>query len=507
MNYSPRGLYVWDAWYMPRANEVHVYHLQRNRPGADVPPGVEDWLGHAVSRDLVHWEERPPAFGPAAGNPADDCQPWTGCALWHDGKGYLYYTMRGSADSARLQKIGLATATDPDRWERHRGNPIIAPDPRWYATAERPVPGIIDCRDLIVVPNPRGGWLGFYATRVPAAELPQTSAIACVRSSDLIHWEQLPPAFVPGNYACVEVPDVFELGGRWFLTCLAGHFYGNRGFWKDPHLVCGTMYAVADRPEGPYRELDDNALVAARTTAPLSCRSVLFEGRRYLLYTDRERIGRTDAGDMTFGTLTTPKELRTDGGRLLAAYCPRIECDVEAELIGSGVPPIADSSRLWGQIWQMPSARWSWDGGVTGECTSGWGVSHFAQRAESFIFEATVTIEQGAAAGLAIRITDNMAGAVVALEAGEQTVSYYEAPAFDFAEKRRTPVPRRKPLHLRVVNRREHVEVYVNDDLRLAFSRYRGIGGQVGLFVDRGRARFEGIRLRTLAVGPERGAP
>mgnify|MGYP006291518829 CR=1 FL=1 len=502
MNYAPNGLYVWDAWCMPKDDEVHVYHLQRNRPGAEVEDGLQERLGHAVSRDLVHWEERTPAFGPDPDNPHDDRQPWTGCALWHEGQGHLFYTMRGSENAARLQKIGLATTTDPDRWTRHSANPVIVPDPRWYATEERPVPRIVDCRDLVVIPDPKGGWLGYYATRQPAEELPETAVIACVHSDDLVHWEHRPPAFAPGKYACIEVPEVFRMNGLWYMTCLTGHWYGNRGFWDDPNLVAGTIFAVAEQPEGPYREPKDNALLAARTTAPLSCRSVLFEGEQYVLYTDRERIGRTDAGNMTWGTLSTPKVWRTDGDRLYAAYSPRIETAVQQQLIGPNRPPVELTDRLWGKIWQMPSVRWTRGDTISGESRTGWEVMRFDAAADSFIFEATVTIEWGVAAGLALRLDEEMMGAVVALEAEQQAVAFYAAPAFDFAEKRQTPIARGTPIHLRVVNRLEHIEIYVNNELRLAFSRYRGIGGHVGLFVDRAQAHFDDLRLDALEVSP-----
>src|SRR6185312_311622 len=182
MNYAPRGKYVWDGWCMPRGSEVHLYHLQRDRhrsPDAaqkDAKTRPEDWLGHAVSTDLVNWEEREPCFGPNPDDPTDDDQPWTGCALWHGGRGHLFYTMRGRENGA-VQRIGLATSDDADHWVRHGANPVIRPDERWYANTARPVPGVVDCRDLVVVADPKGGWLGFYATRQPAAELAQTSVI------------------------------------------------------------------------------------------------------------------------------------------------------------------------------------------------------------------------------------------------------------------------------------------------------------------------------------------
>jgi beta-fructofuranosidase len=274
VNYSPKGLAVWDAWYMvapdPKTGRevVHVYHLQRRRPHAHhVSDFVHDSLGHAVSTDLVEWREQPPVLGPDYANPLDNWQPWTGCAVWHGGRGYLYYTMRGDAEPG-VQRIGLATSLDGYAWQRHPGNPVIEPDPRWYASRLRPTPGTVDCRDLVVVPNPAGGWLGFYATRQPGEELPETSVIACVASTDLIHWEHRPPAFAPGKYACIEVPDVFQLDGRWYMTCLTGEWYGNRGIFADPWAVGGTIYAVSDRPDGPYRNWRITATSSAAWTRP-----------------------------------------------------------------------------------------------------------------------------------------------------------------------------------------------------------------------------------------------
>jgi beta-fructofuranosidase len=485
---------------MPKGDEIHVYHLQRRRPEAQIESGLADKLGHAVTRDLVHWQERPPAFGPDPVDVTDDLQPWTGCCLWREGVGYLFYTMRGSSTNAKVQRIGLATTSDADAWTRYPGNPVIIPDERWYATEQAPVPGTVDCRDLLVVSDPSGGWFGYYATRQPGTELPETSVIACVHSDDLIHWEHRPPAFAPQKYACIEVPDVFEMNGLWYMTILTGNWYGNRGFWSDPNLVCGTLYAVAERPEGPFTELADSALLAGRTTAPLSCRSLVLDGERYLLYTDRERSDHTDCGAMTWGSLSTPKALRTTGDRLYAAYCSRIESEVARELIGAGNPPVEHHGRIWGQVWQKPTARWRRDEVITGDARTGWGVMRFDSRAAAFIYEATVTIGTATAAGLALRLAGEMEGAIVVMEPDDQVVAFYSAPAFDFSEKRLTVIQRDTPIHLRIVNRLEHMEIYVDDALRLAFSWYAGIGGDVGLFVDRGRASFENIRFRELNV-------
>lgn len=509
-NYAPRGMRQWDTWYMPVGRQVHAYHLQMARPGASVSKLEADSLGHAVTSNLIDWEERPVAFGPNPSDPLDDLQPWTGSAVWKDGQGYLFYTMRGSANGGRLQRVGLATATNPDHWHRYERNPVIVPDPRWYSTEERPIPGLVDCRDLIVVAAPdRKGWFGFFATRQPGNELPETSVIGCAFSHDLLHWEQRPPAFAPRKFAGIEVPDVFELNGRWYLTCLA---YGYRGLWSDPNLVTGTLYAVAEQPEGPYHELADSALIAARRMSTVSCRSVAFEGDRYLLYTDMERDGHTDNGEGVFGSLTTPKVLRTDGDRLYAAYSSRIESCVVEELIGPHkLPSLRLRGYTWGQgWWNMPSASWESGEGIRGLSRTGWGIAPLGVTAESFVFEATIVLTEGVAAGFAMRMKgpeptkfqgstfDVYSGAVVMLNAKEQTVSY--GLVGDIDERRLTSIPLNQSIRLRVISRLEHVEIYIDDELRLVTNQYLNIGGEVGLFVDRAEARFYDIRLRTLKI-------
>ena len=89
---------------------------------------------------------------------------------------------------------------------------------------------------------------------------------------------------------------------------------------------------------------------------------------------------------------------------------------------------------------------------------------------------------------------------VVALDPECGAVWCAEAPAFSFEERRRIAIKRNHSYHVRIVNRLEHIEIYVNDVLCLAFSRYCGIGGEVGLFIDRGEAMFRNVRLRELNV-------
>jgi hypothetical protein len=363
------------------------------------------------------------------------------------------------------------------------------------------------CRDLSIIPDPQGGWLGFSATRLyQKGELPELNCVACAHSDDLIHWQHRPPAFTPRKYCTSEVTEVFPLEGRYYLTLLTGHNYGNRGLFSDPYVTTGTLYAVAEHPEGPYEELEDNVLLGANQFGPLSARTVEFEGQRWLLYSDHERFGATDSGHSVLtGTLTTPKRLATQGERLVALYSDRIERRITVELVGLQHPP----------TWQPAPARPGFpeplphwqdeaDGSVTGDIRSGMDERIAAGILDNGILEVEITLERGAA-GLAFRLEQmgfwqGFGGSVV-LDVERQVIEYQEEADFDiYRETRLAPVRCGAPMRLRVVLRGEHIEAYLDDVLYLAFPRYRYRQGGFGLLIDRTLARFRDFRVRRLDV-------
>lgn len=248
----PDGMGIWDPWFVAHEGQVHLFHLQK-RAGSNRTDAEADHIGHATSRDLIRWTEQPLTIGPGEKGGMEDLQPWTGGAVVKDGVFHLYYTMRSSRDDARNQHIVLATSRDLVNWQRHPGNPVIAPDPRWYGHEGKPEPdNKVGCRDLKVVRDPAGnGWMGFYAATVPAEEEAEAACIALARSQDLIHWEQLPPAFAPKRYGEVEAHDVFPLGGKWWMTCLTSHGHGNRGIFADPTSCAAPSSPSRTSPKVP----------------------------------------------------------------------------------------------------------------------------------------------------------------------------------------------------------------------------------------------------------------
>jgi len=266
MVFMPTDRLVWDFWLAPRrpGESYHLFHLQAPRNLLD--PEQRHWVasvGHAVSPDLIHWTERPTALVPGPKGSWDDRAIWTGSIVERDGRYYWFYTALNQHD--RVQRIGLATSVDPDldRWERHPANPILEADARWYEKADPTVPNWEACRDPWVIADPSDGtWWMFFSARFNHGPSDCRGVVGCARSSDLVHWEQFPPVTEPGEFGELEVPQVFALGGRWYmLFCTAKHGAARRkrrGLETD---WFGTHYLVADALTGPYGLLTDDVLV------------------------------------------------------------------------------------------------------------------------------------------------------------------------------------------------------------------------------------------------------
>jgi beta-fructofuranosidase len=110
-------------------------------------------------------------------------------------------------------------------------------------------------RDPWVMKDPDGpGWLMYFTARAPGIAEPNAGgAIGFATSPDLYHWTLQPPVFV-GGYGQLEVPQVFEKGGRWYcLFCTSSTHWSAATRAANPQIpVTGTHYLVGDGPRGPW---------------------------------------------------------------------------------------------------------------------------------------------------------------------------------------------------------------------------------------------------------------
>jgi sucrose-6-phosphate hydrolase SacC (GH32 family) len=192
--------------------------------------------GHAVSRDLVHWEETGEALYPDATGTM-----FSGSAVvdWKNTSGFgggttpplvLFYTAAGgtSAESAGKPFTQcLAYSADQGRtWTKFAGNPVLA----------QITPGNRDPK--VIWHEPTGRWI-----MTLYVEKAGTHFIQFFRSANLKEWTFL--SEVPGFFEC---PDFFELAvdrkltaKKWVLTAASseyqvGTFDGERFTPETPKL-------------------------------------------------------------------------------------------------------------------------------------------------------------------------------------------------------------------------------------------------------------------------------
>jgi beta-fructofuranosidase len=250
--------WIWDSWYAREGDLWHGFFLQADKALKD--PELRHFnvtQGHATSRDLRTWEHKGTTFAPAKAPAWDDYTTWTGSVVrGDDGLWHLFYTGTRRSEHGLKQRIGHATSTDLHSWERVGDGLALdlsgdlyeedVPD-HWHDRA---------MRDPWVMRDPQGGWMMFFTARVPGVAEPNAGgAIGFATSPDLYRWTLQPPVYAGGTFGQMEVPQVFEKGGRWYcLFCTdAGHYSKAYAASYPGKPVRGTHYMVAPNPRGPWQ--------------------------------------------------------------------------------------------------------------------------------------------------------------------------------------------------------------------------------------------------------------
>ena len=489
MLYHPKGLYVWDTWYYVYEGRLHCIHLQLHRPGSDRPMAEHGALGHAVTDDLVHWETLPPALYKGEPGSIDDSELWTGCVYQHDGRQYLYYTARSVREDGMVNRVALAISEDGHHFERCPENPILIPDSRWYCNEMNRLPlhghgyPIVDGRDMCVVADPDGhGFWGFFAARRPADTLAESSVIGLAHSDDLIYWEQHPPCFAPDRYGCVEVPEVFCLDGRWYMLCLTGNRYGQRGLVDDPRLREATIYAVADKVTGPYTLMEEDNLVFGSIFQQGYCgKTVEWRGERVLFFTQGEM-----KDGCPHGSIALPHVLKaTADGRLRTMWYQPLEAQYRT--LAEPTPMVIDDGRYGSRMqWAAEGNRYAMN------CPPDWALLPMDTLLADGMVTCDVTLATARSAGVVLRLQEDVTrgGLCVLLDAAQRIIEVTALREFPLIECRSWDIRPGQTYRLRVVTEGHVVYVYVDDRLAIQCYEPGGCRGHVALMVEGGEAHI-----------------
>ncbi len=290
---DPNGVIEWDGRY-------HLFY-QYNPDGAY--HANMHW-GHAVSDDLIHWQELPIAIAPTPGSP-DRGGIFSGCLVNDGGTPVAVYTGVNETYDAQTQCLAMGSA-DLSEWEKYAGNPVLADVPAEMGQTK-------DFRDPFVW-RADDCWYMIVSSHIVGVG----GAVLLYRSADLRAWEYRHPLFV-GEQALngynFECANFLPLGDKWLLII---------SVQPAAHQPGKTLYWVG-RFEGERFQPESAGLYDAGYSYASLCHQD--ERGRWLIYS-WIREGRGVEAQMQAGwsgVQAIPRELSLDGcNRLVSQPVPEL---------------------------------------------------------------------------------------------------------------------------------------------------------------------------------------
>lgn len=173
--------------------------------------GQMHW-GHAISDDLIHWEELDIALFPDMPY-ENDGGCFSGSAIEKDGRLYLFYT---SVSHEMKQTQSVAWSDDGITFHKYEGNPIIKESP-WNDNREFRDPKVFKYGDEYRM--------------VVGAGIYNIGKILLYKSKDLLNWEYIGEIISDGKFGgVIECPDLFKIEDKWVIL-----FSSTKAL---PHRVC-----------------------------------------------------------------------------------------------------------------------------------------------------------------------------------------------------------------------------------------------------------------------------
>ena len=213
--------------------------------------GLMHW-GHAVSEDLITWEECPVAI-----SPDEEMCCNSGSAISHDGRIWLFYNATSSEGE---ETINIAYSEDGICFEKCEKNPVL----------KAPYEGTCKFREPFVFKYGKGFRMIVGAGKDGIAKALQ------YESEDLVNWNYSGELLSDRRFGSViEVPQLIESDGKWIFI-----------IQSERHLPCKVLFAtgdydgrsfVFDDTEEPFKPVDlgDDFL------NPVTCEDE--EGRKILM--------------------------------------------------------------------------------------------------------------------------------------------------------------------------------------------------------------------------------
>jgi beta-fructofuranosidase len=499
MLYRPSGnRTLWDTWLFEWDDKYHLFFLESRQ-------SHNDYVGHAVSTNLIDWDEKPSIYTTGAPDKWNYRRTATGMVVRHDDEFYMFV---GGYDpevkAGDVQVIGIYVSHDLDNWREFSGNPVSFPCVPYSTKPEQGFFNIVDWRDPFIIWNEKDKCFHAYlCARMPGSnQANYGSAVAHLKSCDLQTWEALPPIAVLKHFPNMEVPEIFEIDGLYYLTFSSNSLTGLKINTANRENVRGTFYMVSEYPDGPFRLPEDPLLIGAgnRKLGAYVARSIESKNGRILYH---------QTGDLqiTSPAWGIPKRIKKRfDGTLFLEYMPVVE-ELEIKIITESFAScVYGKSRGLGN-WTKCADKLSVEDLTAGSSCQ------IAEEIRDFHFQCRVCSNSAAFCGILFRIKDDNLAVALMLDFENQRIQigkgivpeiYNSALALfgwecDIHESCRIKLEEEKSYHLRCIARSEFIEIYL-DNVWVFTSCMPELNhcGNIACYIERGNAEFTDLRLSSI---------
>lgn len=232
--------------------------------------------GHAVSSDLLHWEQKPIALYPDKEyENSGGC--FSGSAIEKDGKMYLFYT---SVSDKQTQSV--AFSDDGINFTKYEGNPVIKENPLGYYDFRDPKVTEIDGKYYMVTGSGNK----------------DAGQVLLFTSENLLDWEYVGILFEGKEYApCIECPDFFKLDDKYVLM-----------FSRMGQQSRTTNFVIGDFKNG---KLTDTVICCPEWGRDFYAPQTMYDGNRRIMIGWMYHWGKKVTHGYPFaGALSIPRQLK-----------------------------------------------------------------------------------------------------------------------------------------------------------------------------------------------------
>jgi beta-fructofuranosidase len=475
--YSPPGFGL-DMWYIREAGVWHQFTLggphpsdfdkrwpPLSQPEREPLPYFEQGIYHSTSTDLITWKDEGVILTIGKPDAWDGGKFASGGVCKHDGVFYLFYPglrVRPLPDSCSTP-IGVARSRDLIHWEKYSGNPVLVPDGKHYENTPA-----ANWRDSSLVWDGRSkSWYAVIcATAAGAGPVETRGCIGLARSTDLLHWEYLPPLVRTPQYTLgPELPFLIENGGRWYLGhSMYGRFYAPD--WRRSHPgelpIGGVHYYVGREQFGPFIAPPGSEWLGAQPDPPPYAAQLIKQDGEWLFM---------HWGPVRYATALPKRVDFQADGRMRLRYWKGVEAARKESLLDGPLGEVRlDGERGEGRNVGRPAT----------DC----------------FFETTVSLDHDGAAGLRLG-----SALLLLMDAKTGRIGLADPATHEPRPERTVQAALDHPVRIRLVVDGSVVDVYADDLWLFAEHCPRPHADQPRLKAFRGAVTFKDVRLDRLTTG------